>query len=140
MTEFLPVPASSVSGMWPLVRPHLDPSIAMSRGRYETDDVGILCARGHMQLWVALRDDEVIGGMVTEIAQYPRRRIARVVFAGGKALRSWYRLADEAVEDWGRAWGCTGLEAGGRRGWGRLVKAHEDGVWIYRDIKPMEIH
>ena len=112
----------------------------MSRGRYETDDVGILCARGHMQLWVATRDDRVIGGMVTEIATYPRKRIARTVFAGGTELRRWYKLASESVEDWGRAWGCTALEASGRKGWGRLVGAEEDGVWIYRDIKPMEMH
>jgi len=141
MIEFLPVPASSVPDMWPLVLPHLAPSIALSRGRYEPEDVGILCARGHMQLWIAGRgDDQVIGAMVTEIAVYPRKRVARTVFAGGTDLRRWYRLASDAVEAWGRSWGCQGLEACGRRGWGRLVGAEEDGTWIYRDIKPVGVH
>lgn len=140
MIEFLPVPTSSVPDLWALARPHLEPSVAMSRGRFEIDDVGILCAHGYMQLWVATRDERVIGAMVTEIVTYPRKRAARVVFAGGTHLRSWYRLASEAVEDWGRSWGCTALEAFGRKGWGRLVGAEEDGVGIYREIKPMELH
>ncbi len=131
---------SSVTDVWPLARPHLEPSIALSRGRYETDDVGILCARGFMQLWVATRDEKVIGAMVTELVNFPRKREARTVFAGGTDLRRWYRLASEAVEDWGRSWGCTALSAVGRPGWGRLVGAEADGVCIYREIKPVGVH
>lgn len=141
MVEIIQVPPSAVAGMWSEVEPLLEPAIRMSRGCYEPQDVMAFCAAGGMQLWVAYDGDKLIGSIVTELVDFPRRRITRAVFAGGKAkeVRHWYAPMDAAVEAWGRSWGASAIMASGRKGWGRIVNAEEIGVDLWRDFAK-EVH
>ena len=134
MVEVMQVPSSAIAGIWPSVRDWLAPSVALSRGCYELDDLSFLCEHGAMQLWVAADGERVIGAVVTEITQYPRRRACRVAFAGGTDIKRWYGEADRTIEQWSRTWGCDALMAGGRRGWGKLTKGDEIGVILWRDL------
>lgn len=142
--EIILVPAQAVEAMWPQASPHLEPSIAMSRGCFEPVDVLAACAAGGMQLWLAADGNEIIGALVTELRDFPRKRLARVMFAGGKHVRRWYAEADKAIEDWSRAWGCAALSASGRKGWARLIGGEEIAVELWRDLSvapsSQEIH
>lgn len=137
--EIILVPPAAVAGMWPEVEPHLEPAIRMSRGCYEPEDVMAFCAGGGMQLWLAYEGDKLLGAIVTELVDFPRRRMTRAPFAGGKDIRRWYAAMDAAVEAWGRSWGATGISAMGRKGWAKILNAQEIGVEYWRDFE-REIH
>lgn len=139
MVEIIQVPPSAVEGMWPEVEPHLKPSIEMSRGCFEPVDVMAFCVGGGFQLWVAYDGDNLIGAIVTELIDFPRRRMTRAPFAGGKDILKWYAAMDAAVEAWGRSWGATGICAVGRKGWTRILNAKEVGVEYWRDFEK-EVH
>ncbi len=134
MVEIILVPGPVVPEVWAETEPHLLPSIALAHGCFEPHDVVVLCVAGAMQLWIAADGEEIIGATITEIVDFPRKRAARIVFAGGKNLRRWYGLMDKAVDEWSRSWGCHAILAGGRRGWSRLAKMEETGVLFWRDL------
>lgn len=140
MAEIIQVPCNAVRAVWPAVAEYLQPAIDMSLGCFAPDDVVVGCEAGNMTLFVAVDGDRYLGATVAEIVQFPRRRAARVVFGGGIEMRRWYAEMDEAVDAWGRAWGCTLLLAQGRRGWARLGKGNEMAL-LWRDIpSESEVH
>lgn len=76
-----------------------------------------------MQLWCAFNEDEenVQGIAITEIAQYPQRKICRFLCATGEELVQWIDLMS-LMEDWALDMGCDGFQAECRPGWEKLLK------------------
>jgi hypothetical protein len=75
-------------------------------------DVAAAIERGDAQL---LTDHDGRAFMITEVLQYPRKRVLRLWLAGGRltALRT---LAPQ-LEQLAREQGCDAMEAAGRAGW-----------------------
>lgn len=141
MAEILQIPAPMVGEVWPEAAPHLAESIAMTNGRFEPEDVKRLCEGGHMQLWLIGDDDKTAAAAVTEIVDYPRKRYARVVFVGGAGAKDWHADLEAALQTWSKGWKCDGLEAFGRKGWGRLIHAEQIAVMLTRDYPTsQEVH
>jgi hypothetical protein len=82
-----------------------------------------------LQLWVAYDKDqrEVVAAAVTEVAEYPTRKVGRVILLAGRNLNQWIGFVGR-FEQWARDEGCAALEFVGRRGWGR----------VFRDYEPIE--
>lgn len=137
MTEILSIPAPMARDVWITAGPLLAESIAMSRGRYEPRDVLEFCENGQMQLWL-MATDKIAAAAVTEIVNYPRKRVVRVVFAGGSLAKEWCDEFDAALEAFGRSWGCSATEASGRRGWKRLLDAEQLAVFVTREYDAPE--
>jgi hypothetical protein len=57
--------------------------------------------------------------IVTEIANYPRKRVLRFALAGGD-LAAVLRLHEPLLE-WGRSKGCVEAEFNGRLGWHKVL-------------------
>lgn len=140
MADILQIPAPLVASAWAEAQPHLAESIAMTGGRFEPDDVRELCAKGGMQLWLIGHGENMVAAAVTEVVDYPRKRYGRVVFVGGEGAKDWHTDLEAALQSWSRAWGCHGLEAFGRKGWGRLIHAEQIAVMITRDYPATEVH
>lgn len=140
--EILEVPAGAVPTMWPDALPHLMPAIEMSRGCFEPEDVEALCARGDMQLWLAVEGEDVLAAYVTEVVQYPRKRRIRAVFAGSKphTMHRWLEQMVQAIEAFSRKWSCHGIEAMGRKGWPKVVDGEVIGVYLCRDYPAVGLH
>jgi hypothetical protein len=140
--EILPVAPEHVRRVWPLVDKYVADALVFTRGAFEASDVCALCERGNMQLWIATRGNEVLAALVSEITDYPRKRIIGVPFIGGKELRSWFRKALYTIEAWSKEMGCVGMQGGARRGWGRLAKMEEVGCILWKDYAmgaPLEV-
>lgn len=142
MAEILQIPSPLVAGVWPQALPHLMPAIEMSRGCFEPEDVEGLCVSGGLQLWLAVEDEDVLAAYVTEIVQYPRKRRVRAVFAGGKphTMEKWLEPMVAAIERWSKEWGCSGIEATGRKGWTKVVDGEVVGAYLCRDYPAGEMH
>jgi hypothetical protein len=79
--------------------------------------------RGEMQLWIAY-EDKIITAFITEIVDYPQRKVVRIILCGGDKLDSWVKDFLNLVEAWGKGCGAKSMEIVGRRGWVRALKKY----------------
>lgn len=130
--RFVLVGQNWLGDVWPLVSDRVQSLCrAWMPGRYEAVDLLAQCAKGEKQLWLAVdpADSAILAIIFTEIAVYPRSRWGRLFALTGVHMRRWLPgLADvtqpNAIADFFRAQGCIGVEATGRRGWGRALGAY----------------
>ena len=98
-------------------RHHIEAALAYSGGTHSFDDVKAAIIAGKMQLWAG-KD----GCAVTEIIQYPAKRVLHVFLASG-TMEQILDMSDSAMA-WGRAQGCTSMTLSGRKGWERALAPH----------------
>lgn len=140
--EILGVTPNAVAVAWKTALPLLEKPISMSQGCYLPEDVAAACQMGEMQLWLAADGEEVVAAYVTEVTTYPRKRVVRAVFAGGKphTIQHWLDPMVDGIETWARAIGCVAITAMGRKGWARVVEGEEVATVLWRDFPAMEMH
>ena len=91
-----------------------------------------------MQLWLMRGGQGVAvrGALVTEIANYPRKKTAILrLFAADEGLRAAWRPLLAVVETWARAQGCDGIEVFGRPGWTRILDYELTQVVLRKELK-----
>jgi hypothetical protein len=101
-------------------RPVLEPALAYAGGTHTYDDVCSLVEEGRLQYWHFGRS-----AVVTEILQYPRKKILSFFLAGGN-LAELHAMLPGLLE-WGRSEGCTEAFLTGRAGWTRSFLARQEG-------------
>jgi hypothetical protein len=99
------------------VKPQIDAALRYANGCYEFVDVlrGVL--KGQYQMW--RKGDSVI---LTEVIDYPRKRICLCFLAGGKA-EEIHAMAP-VIEAWAMTQGCVEGWLYGRKGWARAMKSY----------------
>lgn len=100
-------------------RPWIEAALALSGGTHLFQDVVECVKLGTMQFWNAPK-----GCMVTEILEYPRKKVFHIFLAGGE-LDQIKDFSDSVIY-FGKLNGCTAMTLAGRRGW---VKALADLGW-----------
>lgn len=140
--EILLVTPNAIETAWRSAGPLLAKPISMSQGCFEPEDVVYACQLGNMNLWLAHDGEEVVAAYVTEVTSYPRKRVVRAVFAGGKphTMDQWLDPMIDAIEFWARRIGCMAITAMGRKGWARVVEGEEIATVLWRDFPAMEMH
>lgn len=98
-------------------RHHIEAALAHGGATHTFEDVRDGILTGKMQIWPAQR-----GMAVTEIIQYPRRKVLHCFLAGGD-MDQILDMIESAVA-WGRGQGCDGLTLSGRLGWDRVLRKH----------------
>lgn len=96
-------------------KPWLEAALELSGGTHTLDDVVQAIIKGEMQFWPAPK-----GCAVTEIVNYPRKRVLHIFLAGGE-MEQIIDMDDSAVE-FAKMNGCTGMSIAGRKGWKRVLK------------------
>lgn len=82
---------------------------------HEMQDIADAIADGSMQLWSGTN-----GAMVTQVQDYPRKRVLHVWWAGGE-LQTILELIPH-IEQFAKDIGCKKITCTGRRGWERVFK------------------
>lgn len=116
------VPPEILDALEERVRPYLTKAAEFTFGRYEPEDIMQFVRSGNAHLWVALRDDNVIGITVTRFWEYPRKRCLDVVFLGGEDWDGWKDRMFDMLDRWSQDSGCDAIEASGRTGFARVFK------------------
>lgn len=98
-------------------REFLEPALAYSGGTHEWSDVVSGVHSSRMQLWANER-----GAAITEILEYPRKRVLNVFLAGGDMDQILEML--ESAKAWGAQQGCEAICMSGRKGWLRVLNKH----------------
>lgn len=116
------VPTEYVDTVWHSIVTYVDGAADYTFGRFTTEDIkeGLL-TKPH-QLWIAFDDTEVYGFVVTEVYQYPRKKVLTMHFTGGHKLPLWKKPMLRLLQQFGRDNGCTVIESYGRPGWERVFK------------------
>lgn len=108
-------------------KPWIEAALRRGLGTHEFEDVASAIMAGKMQLWPASS-----GCLVTEIKEYPRKKVIHLLFAGGK-LADVLKMTDDAL-DWAKSLGCTMALAEGRKGWGRAYESEHVCTTIKKDL------
>jgi hypothetical protein len=112
----------NVPVVWTDVRDGVQESLDRGEGRILDVDIYEALLQRRMQLFIVYAGGKQIAVCVTEIANYPRTRVIRVVLVSGSQREVWIKKLQEELEAWGRKIGATYLEMQGREGWRRVLK------------------
>jgi hypothetical protein len=86
-----------------------------SDGTHNMADIRAGVANGHYHLWPGKHC-----ASVTEVLQFPRRRVLNVFLSGGDLEE--ILIMERDFCSWGRYLGCDGIMMTGRDGWQRKLK------------------
>lgn len=117
------VPTRLVTDLWPAVEPFARAALQV-HPFLEAQDLLAILLRGGAHLFVCEQDGRVIGFGALEVIQYPRRRVANVLAAGGEVglLSATRDSFLDITRQWAREQGADALEVTGRPGWARVLR------------------
>jgi len=126
---------SDVEALWGDIEPFLVRSLKHAEGELVPDDLIPHLDDGKLRVWIAVVDKEIIASMVTEIIQYPRKKIVRVITLSGKDMDSWYNFLP-LLEGYAISNDCSSLEAWTRKGMARKLKDWKQSYCVItKDLK-----
>ena|SRR3990167_5659801 len=106
---------------WFLVEHKLGKALSYSDGKYTLQDVYNAVKKGIMQLWVVKAVYDYKAVMVTEVIEYPSKRVLVIMFLSGQDFDSYKQLFNE-IERFGLLHRCESVEFYGRTGWKNKIK------------------
>ena len=115
------VNSEDIGLVWDEVAPLIEKALLHAEGELIPEDIKKHLDEGDLRLWVALEGQEILASMVTEIIEYPRKRIVRVITLAGKNMDMWYDFLP-MIEGYAVKNGCSSLEAWTRKGMTRKLK------------------
>ena len=95
----------------------IEAALEYSGGTHTFDDIKQGIAERRMQLWPAPE-----GCLVTELINYPQKRLINVFLGGGRLEQ--LASMQEDVTAWAKTQGCTGAIITGRKGWQRAFEKY----------------
>ena len=88
-----------------------------SRDEMSVEDIYKRLSEARMQLRLIFDDDrEIISVLTTEIIEYPRKTVCRIVTLGGQELDLWVEELLNTLEEWALENGCVAMETVCRKG------------------------
>jgi hypothetical protein len=120
---------------WPIISKLLEKATRRT-GCYEPIDLLVMATRGQVGIWLCEVAGTIKAAIVTEVKQYPRRRILEVMFLGGIEMSEWLDDALDALTSHAKQTGCEHLATSGRRSWMRILGAKPTGdIIMTRGLK-----
>jgi len=114
------VAPDDVPHIWDKVLPYIELSQTDEK-ELSPDDFLDSLVGGEMQLWVIVEDKEIIACIISRFANYPQKKVFRIVFVGGEGMKKWLEFLP-LIEDFALMNGCTFIEVWGRKAWLRILK------------------
>ena len=107
-----------VEAIWPAILALVEDGLRHAGGCFAAADVKQSLAAGRRQLWIDGLAPRCI--LITELIEYPLRRVLHVFLASGRLPRDWRDLW-RGIERWAASDGCAAVEIRGRPGWARRL-------------------
>lgn len=123
--------------MWETLSPYLEMAIEESgcSRDWTIEDVFTLCAMGNCHLFALVHGKRIFGACVTQITQYPRRKVmdALLVGADDHTEEMWLQCFEQ-LKAIARSFGASSISGTGRDGWFRKLDADRRRYVIEVDI------
>lgn len=130
------VSPEDVPYLWDSVGPMIAKVTKHSEGELETDDFLEQLIDGYMQLWIVTEDKKIIVSMVTQIIDYPQKRILRLIALAGKDFIEVHNNFIDMLESYAIKKQCSALELWGRKGWKKMLPDWKDSYIVFtKDLK-----
>jgi hypothetical protein len=131
--ELVLIPRDHIVAVWDLAEPHLKRALSYADQEFTIEDVRKLLEEGRFQLWIGwdVERKQPVGAGVTEIFDYPRRRVCFLVLWASEAPRSTWLSCLATVEHWASAKGCVAMRLLGRKGWGRVLDGYRPQYTVF---------
>lgn len=108
---------------WSIAKQYLEPSIKLSRGAFDAEDIYNLIIDKKAQLW-GVHDGDLKAVIVTEIIIYPKVKRLRLFLLGGHEMCNWEDMVSDTFDRFAKENGCDGIELLGRQGWVKNLKQY----------------
>lgn len=127
------IPTAHLDTVWPLTEPHLKRALDFGDGEFTLRETRDLIRQGRFQLWLAwdAQHQCAVGAGITEIFEYPQKRVCFLVLWASEAPRTRWLSGLETVERWAREQGCKGMRLLGRKGWGRVLSGYRPQYTVF---------
>ena len=119
-----------VAAMWPFVKDSVDRAMLHSDSVMAGEDFLGELESGACRLWVFMSEAKVVGHLITQIIEYPRKsfmRLLTVECKGGEkgmlGMELWSKFVP-ALEEYASRNGCEHLEGYARKGMARSLERY----------------
>jgi hypothetical protein len=138
------IPKEAIPEMIGLVREKIEPAIERSGGRMDWNEVLAELGVGRTTLWGVAPDgaegpEDIEGFAVIRVVKYPQKTVLCVELLGGVGfVDGWGEEFTEVVNNWAKEFGCSHIEAIGRKGWRKVLDRlgfSEIAVTYEREVK-----
>ena len=120
------VPQEDLHIIWnevePLIKKALDDS-------YTAIDILDGLVKNAFQLFISW-EDKVESAVITEVIQYPQKKVCRYFLAGGSNINNWLEPIQQEIEKFAKYNQCDAIEVAGRKGWLRKLKGYEQKIYL----------
>ena len=111
------IPSDRINEVWEDCEPYIEMGNGKSRDEMSVEDIYKRLSEARMQLWLVFNENrEIISVLTTEIIDYPRKTVCRIVTLGGKDLDIWVQDWLETIEAWALENDCVAMETVCRKG------------------------
>ena len=128
--------ASDMEPIWDTVSSHIKSALQYSDGKYSLEDIREGLESQQMQLFIAMAD-EIIASAITQITDYPQKRVLTIVLLGGERMNEWLPLLNQ-LEKWGIDEGCEQIELYGRPGWEKVLKWEKTYIALKKNLNEVK--
>lgn len=119
-----------IDKVWGTVAPHIDSALKRDTSQSITlDDVYRELKNNKMLLWYVVTEEEIMAVAVTEVAEFPRRKVLHVLTLGGKDMPLWIDPLRDAFFSYMDELKLDALQAHCRLGLAK--KLYTDYGWTY---------
>jgi hypothetical protein len=119
--QIVPVPPQYVPAIWEEAAPILQQALDRGNGEIWPEDIYERLLDARMQMVAVFEGETMIGVVVTQVIQYPRKMAVRVEYLAGSHMPEWLdnlvQILDTRAEDLGVDW----IEMRGRKGWAKYL-------------------
>lgn len=120
--------------IWPTIEPWLQHTLTQAPPWWTVGDLYGKCKRGELVAWVACIDNKPYGVLLTGIDVYEKAKVVGVPWIGGSKMLVWIETANEIIEAWAKAAGCSYMTGSGRAGWGKLLNMKDYGPTLIKEL------
>ena len=123
--------------VWCEVKPLIEKALSYNSGEMDSFDVLHHLLTKVQMLWVGTNEDKIFCAGTTEIINYPKKRVFRIVTFATKSGHDYELWKDfiYTLEDAAKTCGCTLIEAWVRKGLARKLKWDSEHSVITKTIK-----
>ena len=120
------VPQDDLHIVWnevePLIKKALDDT-------YTARDILDGLVKNSFQLFISW-EDKVESAVITEVIQYPQKKVCRYFLAGGSNINNWLEPIQQEIEKFAKYNQCDAIEIAGRKGWLRKLKGYKQKIYL----------
>lgn len=120
------VPQEDLHIVWNEVKPLIKKALDDT---YTARDILDGLVKNAFQLFISW-EDKVESAVITEVIQYPQKKVCRYFLAGGSNMNNWLEPIQQEIEKFAKYNQCDAIEVAGRKGWLRKLKGYEQKIYL----------